>query len=55
MFGEGHTDAGREGGFVVNVRLYPGHQVLDVFGRRHLSGALVGFRILPEVFKPVLL
>jgi hypothetical protein len=53
VFRKGDTDAGREGCFVINIRLYPGHQVLDVFGRGHLGGAFVGFGVLPEVFESV--
>lgn len=54
VFREGDTDAGREGRFVVNVGLYPGHQVLDVFGRWHLSGALVSLGVLPKVLESVI-
>jgi hypothetical protein len=54
VFRKGDTDARRKGCLVVNVRLYPGHQVLDIFGRRHLGWALVGFGVLPEVFESVL-
>jgi hypothetical protein len=53
MFRKGDADAGREGCFVVNVRLYPGHQVLDIFGGRHFGRALVGVAVLPEVFESV--
>jgi len=54
VFREGNTDAGREGRFVVNVGLYPGHQVLDVFRRGHLGGALVSLGVLPKVFESVI-
>jgi hypothetical protein len=53
MLRKGDSDARREGCFVVNVRLYPGHQVLDIFGGRHFGRALVGIGILPEVFESV--
>ena len=32
----------------------PGHQVLDVFGRGHLGGTLVSFRVLPKVLESVI-
>jgi hypothetical protein len=52
VFGEGHADAGGECGFVVDVGLHPGHEVLDVFGRRHLGGFWVAGRgVLPEVLE----
>jgi hypothetical protein len=51
---QGGREVFRKGCLVVNVRLYPGHQVLDIFGRRHLGWALVGFGVLPEVFESVL-
>ena len=54
MFRKGNADAGRESRFVVNVGLDPGHQVLDVFGRRHLGGALVGLGVLPKVLESVI-
>lgn len=54
VFREGNADAGREGRFGVNVGLHPGHQVLDVFGRGHLSGALVSLGVLPKVLESVI-
>jgi hypothetical protein len=53
VFREGNADAGGKGRFVVNVGLYPGHQVLDVFGRGHLGGALVRLGVLPKVLESV--
>ena len=51
-FGEGDADAGGEGGFVVDERLRPGQEVLDVFGRGHLGGfGEAGGGVLPEVFE----
>ena len=52
--GEGYADARGEHGLVVDVGLYPGHEVLDVFGCGHFGGFLVGFGVLPEVLEPVL-
>lgn len=48
-FGKGHADAGGEDGFVVDGRLYPGHEVLDVDGSCHFGGPLVLGFVLPEV------
>jgi len=36
---------------VVDIRLYPAHEVLDVFGSRHLRGTLVLPLVLPEVLE----
>jgi hypothetical protein len=47
-----HADAGREHGFVVYVGLDPGHEVLDVFGRRHFGGLLVRLGVLPQILEP---
>lgn len=49
--GERHADARGEHGFVVDVGLHPGHEVLDVLGCGHLGGLLVGLGVLPEVFE----
>lgn len=46
-----HTDSAGEHLLIIDVALYPAHQVLDVFGCRHLGRTLVVFRVLPEVFK----
>lgn len=52
VLGEGRTDARGEHGFVVNVRLYPCHEVFDVFGRGHLGRfGVAGRGVLPEVFE----
>jgi hypothetical protein len=53
VFGEGHADAAGEGGFVIDVGLNPGHEVLDVFGGGHLRGlGVAGGGVLPEVLEP---
>lgn len=52
VLGKGHTNAAWEGGFVVNIGLYPRHEVLDILGRRHLGGlGKAGCGILPEIFE----
>ena len=52
VFGKGNADAGGKGGFVVDVGLDPGHEVLDVLGCGHLGGfGKAGRGVLPEVFK----
>ena len=54
MFRERHADAGWEGGFVIDVGLDPGHEVLDVFWGGHFGGfGVAGGGVLPEVFKSV--
>lgn len=54
VFGERDADARRECRFVVDVRLHPRHQMLDVPWRRHLGGLRVARRrVLPEVFESV--
>ena len=53
VFGERHTDAGWECGFVVDVRLHPGHEMLDVLGSGHLGRfAVARGGILPEILEP---
>jgi hypothetical protein len=47
------TDSTGKHLLVVDIALYPAHQVFDIFGRGHLGGPLVVFRILPEVLEPV--
>ena len=47
-----NTDAGWEHGFIVNIRLDPGHKVFDVFWSGHFGRAFVVFGVLPEVFEP---
>lgn len=37
----GLTNAAREHRFVVNIALNPCHEMLDIFGCRHLSRTLV--------------
>ena len=52
-FGEGHADAGGEGGFGVDEGLCPGHEVFDVFGGGHFGGfGVPGGGVLPEVLEP---
>jgi len=52
VFGKRSADAGGEDGFVVNKRLGPGHEMLDVFGGGHFGGFRVaGCGVLPEVFE----
>src|SRR3569833_206917 len=50
--GERDADAAGEDGFVVDIALHPGHQLLDVSRRRHLGGLLVVLVVLPEVLEP---
>jgi hypothetical protein len=45
------TDTAWECRFIVNVALYPRHQVLDILGCGHLGWSLEVFRVLPEVFE----
>jgi hypothetical protein len=45
------TDTAWKCCFIVNVALYPRHQVLDVLGSRHLCWSLKVFGVLPEVFE----
>lgn len=49
-FGEGDAGAGGEDGFVVDLGLEPGHEVVDVVGSGHFGGLGVGVVVLPEVF-----
>lgn len=51
---DGRTDSAGEDLFIVDIALHPTHQMLHVGRRRHLGRSLVMFRILPEVFEPVL-
>jgi len=51
--GEGNADARGEHGLVVDIGLYPCHEVFDVFGCGHLGRLLVVLGILPEVLKLV--
>ncbi len=44
---EDSTDAAWKSLLVVNVPLHPRHQVLDVFGRRHLGRTFILLRVLP--------
>ena len=39
---------------IVNIILYPTHQVLNICWRGHLSWPLEILRILPEILKPML-
>ena len=40
-------------GFIVDIGLDPGHEVLDVFRRWHFGRTFVVFGILPEVFESI--
>lgn len=52
VFGEGDADAAGEDSLVVDVRLHPCHQVLDVGWGGHLGGFWVAScGVLPEVFE----
>ena len=48
---EGHADPRGKHGFVVDIGLHPGHEVFDVFRRRHLCRLFVFFAVLPKVLK----
>jgi hypothetical protein len=52
-FWERNADARGEHGLIVDVGLYPCHEVFDVFGCGHLGRLFVVFGVLPEVLKPV--
>jgi hypothetical protein len=45
------TDATGEHLLIVDIALYPSHEVLDVFGSRHLGRPLEVLRVLPEVLE----
>ena len=45
------TNSAGEHLFVVDITLYPTHQVLDVFGRRHFGWSLEVLTVLPKVFE----
>lgn len=49
---KGNADAARKVGLVVYVCLNPGHEVLDIFGSRHLGWFLKRLVILPQIFEP---
>jgi hypothetical protein len=54
MLGERYADPAGKGGLVVNVGLHPGHEVLDVLGRRHLGRfRIAGRSVLPEIFESI--
>jgi hypothetical protein len=54
VFGERDADAGRESGFVVDVGLYPRHEVFDIFWSWHLGGFGVACcGVLPKVLEPI--
>jgi hypothetical protein len=53
LLGEGDADARGQDGLVVNIALYPRHELLNVGRRRHLGWALVVFVVLPEVLESV--
>jgi hypothetical protein len=46
------TDATGEHLLIVDIALYPSHEVLDVFGSRHLGWPLEVLGVLPEVLEP---
>lgn len=48
----GFTDPGREDGFVVELFLYPVHEVVDVFGRRDFCRSLERDAVLPVILEP---
>jgi hypothetical protein len=49
---EWFTDTAWEGLFIVDIPLYPSHQVLNILRSGHLRGSLEVLSILPEVFEP---
>lgn len=49
VLGEGHADLGREEGLVVQLVLYPGHQVVNVLGGGAFDGLLNVGAICPVV------
>lgn len=52
VFREWDADTGREGGFIVDVGLYPRHEVFNVFWSGHLCRFGIACRgVLPEVFE----
>lgn len=46
------TDATGEHLLIVDIALYPSHEVLNVFGSRHLGWPLEVLGVLPEVLEP---
>ncbi len=50
----GLTNAAGEHRFVVDIALNPCHEMLDIFGCRHLSRTLVILRVLPQILEPIL-
>jgi hypothetical protein len=49
---ERNTDSTREHLLVVDVALYPGHEVLNILWCGHLGGLLIVLVILPQVLEP---
>lgn len=47
------TYPAREHGFIVNIILYPCHQMLDILRCRHFGRSLEILRVLPEVFESI--
>lgn len=47
----GLTNTARESLFVVDIALYPGHQVFNVLRGRHFCWPLEVFCVLPKVLK----
>jgi hypothetical protein len=46
------TDATGKHLLIVDIALYPTHEVLNVFGGRHLGWPLEVLRVLPKVLEP---
>jgi hypothetical protein len=51
--GGGCTDSRGKHSLVIDVALHPGHQMLDILGRRHLCRPLVLSAVLPEILELV--
>ena len=47
---EGNSDLAGEESLVINLILYPGHQVVDILGRRALDWFLDVFPVRPVIF-----
>lgn len=46
------TYSARKHRLIINVALYPSHEMLDVFWSRHFGGSSEIIRVLPQIFKP---
>jgi hypothetical protein len=51
---ERDTDAAGKHLLVIDVRLYPCHEMFDILGGGHFRGSLVVFTVLPEVLESTL-